>query len=154
MCGHLHTSNAYVGDKVLHKTHAIKSLPTAGYDESNKEPQAGDQMCHTNEPESKTHRMRKEDMPRSSIVAVEPQSHSLVCSSSSQTLRGIGSHQRISPFTVTFPRQGSLLNGFHFFLAILEASVTRASTAGCMATLSSSSRSNMGSAMVPESSHQ
>ena len=60
------------GTKVFSRMHAIKSLPTRGYDETSTDWQMGDQHHHVDEHPNKTVGLRDEDMPMSVIVAFVP----------------------------------------------------------------------------------
>ena len=60
------------GTKVFCRMHAIKSLPTEGYDETGTEWQPGDQHPHSDEHPNKMMGLRHEDMPLSVIVAFMP----------------------------------------------------------------------------------
>jgi len=64
------------GEKVVVKMHAIKSLPTPGYDPENVDPQEGDQDAHTDEHSADLakhmHGRSLKDMPMSIIIALMP----------------------------------------------------------------------------------
>lgn len=64
--------NATDGTKIFCRMHAIKSLPTEGYDETGTEWQPGDQHPHCDEHPNKMMGLRHEDMPLSVIVAFMP----------------------------------------------------------------------------------
>ena len=68
---HLETSDAYEGEKTIHKMNALKSLETEGYDETKTGPQDGDQVEHTDEPIKKLEKMQDEDKPRSMIYSIQ-----------------------------------------------------------------------------------
>ena len=63
------------GEKVVKKMHALKSLPTPGYDEA-RDPlvqQEGDQDAHADEPIDRVRQFtRDEDVPLSTILAIMP----------------------------------------------------------------------------------
>lgn len=57
------------GAKVFCRMHAIKSLPTEGYDETGTHWRPGDQSSHMDEYPDKMIGLRNEDMPMSVIIA-------------------------------------------------------------------------------------